>query len=89
MHLLAFIYDIIMQPYSMKSVLGILIYSFDLISLGIFATLPVYLKTTSNTETFGRAHIYVIATTLCYCNHLRFILDNYSSNGCIYDSGTL
>ena len=52
-----------MRPYSMKTVIGLLIYTFDFIAMGIFASLPVYMNATSYSEQIGRIHIYIIVAT--------------------------
>ena len=62
-HTSTFLYDIIMRPYSMKTILGLLIYTFDFIAMGIFASLPIYMSTTNYAEAAGRIHIYIIVST--------------------------
>ena len=62
-HTMAFLYDIIMKPYSMKTVLGLLIYTFDFIAMIIFASLPMYMNITTYSEQAGRIHIYIIIAT--------------------------
>ena len=62
-HSLTFGYDLFMKPYSMKTMLGLLIYFFDFIAFAIFASLPVYLTPTSYSEQLGRIHIYIIVAT--------------------------
>ena len=63
-HFLILFYDIMMKPYKVKSVLGLLIYFFDFIAVLIFSTLPVYLTPTTNAETYGKWHIYIIIATI-------------------------
>ena len=52
-----------MKPYSMKTVLGLLSYSFDFIAMAIFASLPIYMNITNYSEQAGRIHIYIIVAT--------------------------
>ena len=62
-HSILLLYDLFMQPYSFKKIIGIMIYSFDFIAVVIFATLPVYLSPNSHAEDIGRFHIYLIVAT--------------------------
>ena len=62
-----------MRPYPIKSVIGLLIYTFDFIAMGIFASLPIYMNTTNYAEAAGRIHIYIIIAT-CVISWLIIII---------------
>ena len=62
-HGVALIYELINRPYSMRTLLGILIYFLDFVAFIIFATLPLYLNPSNNADKIGRFHIYLIVIT--------------------------
>ena len=63
LHLLTFIYDIILKPYS-TGLIGLLIYFFDFIITLIFGSLPLYIFYINNADQIGRIHIYVLIVTI-------------------------
>ena len=64
-HLLIFIYDITLLPYS-TGLLGILTYFFDFILVLIFGSLPLYLVYINHAEEIGRIHIYLLVATIAF-----------------------
>ena len=62
-HSITFLYGIIMRPFSMRNILGLLIYFLDFVAFVIFVTLPLYLKPNDNANIIGRFHIYLITVT--------------------------
>ena len=63
LHLLTFLYDIIMCPYPL-GILGVLIYFFDFILALIFGSLPLYIAYPNKAEQIGRIHIYILIATI-------------------------
>ena len=53
----------IARPYSLQTLIGVMVYIFDFVALVIFATLPLYFKPNVNADTIGLVHIYLIVIT--------------------------
>ena len=59
-HTITFLITIIIRPYSIKQMIGAMVYFFDFVGLIIFATLPLYLTPNANADRIGIVHIFLL-----------------------------